>query len=128
MNLSDWGVVADIVVSIGIIITLVYLAIQVHQNTRQIKSQGLQASIANFLRNNQTFEGHDWSVSKRPIRDIQSSAKSLPSGPTLARAFSDPRSSSGTRVDQAPPDGYVRHSEFVRKTEPISESRRWVPH
>ena len=75
MNLSDWGVVADIVVSIGIIITLVYLAIQVHLNARQIKSQGLQASIANFLRNNQTFEGHDRSVSKRPIRDIQSSAK-----------------------------------------------------
>ena len=35
MEFSDWSVVAELISAIGIIITLIYLALQVHQNTRQ---------------------------------------------------------------------------------------------
>jgi hypothetical protein len=42
----------------------------------------------------------------------------------LSAASPDPRSSSRTRADQAPSDGYARHNEFVRKTEATSESGR----
>jgi hypothetical protein len=51
MSLSDWGVVAEIIASKGVLVTLVYLAIQIHQSIRQIKSRGLQAAIENFLHN-----------------------------------------------------------------------------
>lgn len=73
MNLSDWGAVADIVASIGVIITLVYLAIQIHQNTRQIKSQGLQAAIAHFLRNfdETTKTGVDADIFRKGLNDFE---------------------------------------------------------
>jgi hypothetical protein len=51
MEISDWGIIAEIVSAIGIIVTLIYLAIQVHQNTRQEEFQGLQAAILRFLNN-----------------------------------------------------------------------------
>ena len=51
MVFSDWSVIAELVSALGIIITLIYLAIQVHQNTRQEEFQGLQAAILRFLNN-----------------------------------------------------------------------------
>lgn len=51
METTDWAVIAEITSAIGIVITLVYLAIQVHQNTRQEEFQGLQAAILRFLNN-----------------------------------------------------------------------------
>jgi len=45
MNLSDWGVVADIVSAAGIIITLVYLAIQIRGNTVIAKTSALQSML-----------------------------------------------------------------------------------
>jgi hypothetical protein len=46
---TDWATLAEVVSAIGVIVTLVYLAIQVHQNTRQMKTQGLQLALRQFL-------------------------------------------------------------------------------
>ena len=43
MTIQDWGAVGEIVSAIGVIVTLVYLATQIRQNTRQIRSEGHQA-------------------------------------------------------------------------------------
>ena len=49
MIFSDWSVVAEIVSAIGIIVTLIYLAVQVHGNTRQKEFFALQSAIIRFL-------------------------------------------------------------------------------
>jgi hypothetical protein len=49
MNFSDWSTVAEIISAVAVIITLLYLAIQVHGNTRQLKSQVIEASREGFL-------------------------------------------------------------------------------
>ena len=51
MEFSDWSVIAEVVSAVGIIITLGYLGLQVHQNTRQEEFQGLQTAILRFLNN-----------------------------------------------------------------------------
>jgi len=51
MNFSEWSGVAEIVSAIGVTITLIYLAIQVRQNTRQEEFQSLQSAIQLFLNN-----------------------------------------------------------------------------
>ena len=43
MTMQDWGAVAEVVGAIGVIVTLVYLAAQIRQNTRQMRSEGHQA-------------------------------------------------------------------------------------
>ena len=49
MTATEWGTLAEVVSAVGIIITLIYLAIQIHQNTRQMKSQGMQLALRQFL-------------------------------------------------------------------------------
>jgi len=51
MEFSDWSVIAEIVSALGIIVTLIFLAVQVNQNTRQSKSQSIQALRDDFLEN-----------------------------------------------------------------------------
>lgn len=46
MTIQDWGAVGEIVGAIAVIITLVYLATQIRQNTRQIRNEG-HASVSN---------------------------------------------------------------------------------
>lgn len=41
MTFSDWSVIAELVSAIGVIVSLIYLAIQVRQNTKEKTSQGL---------------------------------------------------------------------------------------
>jgi len=43
MSIQDWGSVGEVIGAIGVIITLVYLAVQIRQNTRQIRNEGHQA-------------------------------------------------------------------------------------
>ena len=40
MSIQDWGAVGEIVGAIAVIITLIYLATQIRQNTRQMRSDG----------------------------------------------------------------------------------------
>ena len=42
MSIQDWGAIAEVVSAIGVIVTLIYLATQIRQNTRQIRSEGHQ--------------------------------------------------------------------------------------
>lgn len=51
MDFSEWSAVAEIVSASGVIITLIYLATQVRQNTRQEEFQSLQAAIQLYLNN-----------------------------------------------------------------------------
>ena len=51
MNFSQWGAVAEIVSATGVIVTLIYLAIQVRKSTRQEEFQSLQAAINLYLTN-----------------------------------------------------------------------------
>lgn len=41
--------VAEVIGAAGVIVTLVYLAIQVHRNTRQLQFQGMEAARKEFL-------------------------------------------------------------------------------
>ena len=40
MTIQDWGAVSEIVGAIAVIITLIYLAVQIRQNTSQIRNEG----------------------------------------------------------------------------------------
>lgn len=40
MSIQDWGAVGEIIGAITVIVTLIYLATQIRQNTRQIRSEG----------------------------------------------------------------------------------------
>ena len=42
MSIQDWGAIGEIVGAIGVILTLIYLATQIRQNTRQLRSEGHQ--------------------------------------------------------------------------------------
>jgi len=43
MDIQDWGAVGEIVGGVGVIITLLYLATQIRQNTKHIASASLQS-------------------------------------------------------------------------------------
>ena len=51
MNSSDWSTLAEIVSAVAVVISLIYLAIQVHRNTRQMQSQGVETVRKEFLSN-----------------------------------------------------------------------------
>jgi hypothetical protein len=74
MNFSDWSVVADIVSALGIILTLVYLAIQIRQNTRQKKLQGLQEATELFLHSYEQVSAtvEDAEVFRKGLNDFDS--------------------------------------------------------
>ncbi len=40
MSIQDWAAISQIVGAIAVIVTLIYLAAQIRQNTRQIRSEG----------------------------------------------------------------------------------------
>lgn len=42
MSIQDWGALGEVVGAIGVILTLLYLATQIRQNTRQMRSEGHQ--------------------------------------------------------------------------------------
>ena len=50
MSFSDWGVIADIVSAFGVIISLVYLAHEIHQATKQSEFQAFQTAREAYLR------------------------------------------------------------------------------
>lgn len=49
MAFSDWSVIAEIVSAIGVIISLIYLAIQIRNATKQRDAQGLQLLRTEYL-------------------------------------------------------------------------------
>ena len=49
MNLSDWGALAEVVSAIAVVVSLIYVGIQVHQHTRQLQFQGIEAGRKEFL-------------------------------------------------------------------------------
>jgi len=49
MAFSDWSIIAEIVSATGVIISLVYLAVQIRHATRQRDAQGLQLLRTEYL-------------------------------------------------------------------------------
>ena len=49
MALSDWSVVAELVSAAGVIISLIYLAVQIRHATKQRDAQGIQLLRAEYL-------------------------------------------------------------------------------
>ncbi len=43
MSIQDWGAIGELVGAIAVILTLIYLATQIRQNTRQLRSEGHRA-------------------------------------------------------------------------------------
>jgi hypothetical protein len=43
MTIQDWGAIGEVVGGVGVVITLIYLATQIRQNTKHIASASLQA-------------------------------------------------------------------------------------
>jgi len=43
MSIQDWGAIGEIIGGVGVIVTLLYLAAQIRQNTKQVASASLQA-------------------------------------------------------------------------------------
>jgi hypothetical protein len=72
MTIQDWGAIGEIVGAVGVIATLIYLATQIRQNTRQIRSEGHQAiadaysvTLGQLLTDGELFESivrgcQDW--------------------------------------------------------------------
>jgi hypothetical protein len=63
MTIQDWGALGEVVGAVGVIVTLIYLATQIRQNTRQIRSEGHQAiadaysvTLGQLLADNDLFE------------------------------------------------------------------------
>ncbi len=63
MTIQDWGAVGDIIGAIAVIITLIYLATQIRQNTRQIRNDGHKGVtdsyneiLAQLLSDNELFK------------------------------------------------------------------------
>lgn len=63
MSIQDWGAIGGVVSAIGVIVTLIYLATQIRQNTRQMRSEGHQAitdsysvTLGQLLADNALFE------------------------------------------------------------------------
>ena len=48
MSIQDWGAIGEVVGAIGVILTLIYLATQIRQNTRQLRSEGHQAITGSY--------------------------------------------------------------------------------
>jgi hypothetical protein len=48
MSIQDWGAVGEVVGAIGVILTLIYLATQIRQNTRQLRSEGHQGITGSY--------------------------------------------------------------------------------
>jgi hypothetical protein len=46
LSIQDWGAVGEMAGAIAVIITLVYLAIQIRQNSKQLKQQSFQTWVA----------------------------------------------------------------------------------
>jgi hypothetical protein len=40
MTMQDWGAVSEVIGAVAVIITLIYLAVQIKQNTSQIRNEG----------------------------------------------------------------------------------------
>ena len=45
MTLQDWGAIGELAGGIAVIITLIYLATQIHQNTRSVRSAAYQEAV-----------------------------------------------------------------------------------
>ena len=45
MSLEDLGNIGELVAAIGVIASLIYLAIQIRQNTQSVRSSAVQASV-----------------------------------------------------------------------------------
>lgn len=48
-TIQDWGAIGEIVGGVGVIATLIYLAVQMKQNTRQLKSDSYQRHLDNHV-------------------------------------------------------------------------------
>ena len=51
MTIQDWGAIGDLVGGVAVIVTLIYLALQVRQNTRQFSRTVEATQLAAFERN-----------------------------------------------------------------------------
>ena len=51
MTLSSWGVIADVVSALCVVISLIYLSLQVRQNTKQMKLQAHKILREEYLKN-----------------------------------------------------------------------------
>ena len=49
MVFSDWSVIAELISAVGVIISLIYLAVQIRHATKQRDAQGLQVLRAEYL-------------------------------------------------------------------------------
>ncbi|MEM1434399.1 MAG: hypothetical protein AAGG11_10120 [Pseudomonadota bacterium] len=45
MSIQDWGAVGELIGGLAVIATLIYLALQIRQNTAMITAQAVQASV-----------------------------------------------------------------------------------
>ena len=74
MNWEAIGTIAEIVGAAGVIVSLIYLAIQIRYTSRQTNSQALQVTIANFLNNydNATGTTENIEVLRKGLNDFDS--------------------------------------------------------
>ena len=74
MNWDAIGASSELVGAIAVVVTLVYLALQVHQNTRVLRSQGLQSAIEKYLCNidNVTKSPAEAEIFRRGLNDFES--------------------------------------------------------
>jgi hypothetical protein len=53
MSLEDLGNIGEFVAAVGVIISLIYLAVQIHQNTRSVRSASIQQVLQGIAELNQ---------------------------------------------------------------------------
>ncbi len=51
MTIQDWGAIGELVGGVAVIVTLIYLAFQIRQNTRQFSRSVEATQLAAFERN-----------------------------------------------------------------------------
>ncbi len=74
MNWEAIGTIAEIAGAVGVIVSLIYLAIQVRHNSRQTGSQALQVAIHTYLNNydHATSTSENVEVLRRGLNDFAS--------------------------------------------------------
>jgi hypothetical protein len=72
MSTAEWAALGDVIGGLGVIASLVFLAIQVRQNTRQMRSQGFQTALRQFLTSfeNTTANLQDADLFRRGLDDF----------------------------------------------------------
>lgn len=73
MTIQDWGAIGEILGAVATIATLIYLALQIRQNTRALKAAGMDSTIqtANDIRTSLFSDPQITEIYRRGLQNVE---------------------------------------------------------